>query len=102
MNAADPIIGGKRLPPVDAATSMPPAILAEYLNFFINGIVIAPVATTSEVGLPDIVPNKADEITEILAGAPLVLPVKVFDILKKKLLPPDFSKKVPNKTKRNA
>ena len=37
-----------------------------------------------------------------MAGAPLVLPAKRLETLKKKLLPPDFSKKVPNKTKRNA
>ena len=102
MKAADPITGGRRLPPVEAATSIPPAIPAEYLNFFINGIVIEPVATTSEVGLPDIVPKRAEDKTEILAGAPLVRPVRRLDKLKKKLLPPDFSKKVPNSTNKKA
>ena len=61
-----------------------------------------PVATTSEVGLPDIVPKNADDRTDIFAGAPLVLLVSRLAALKKKSLPPDFSKKVPNKTNRKA
>ena len=45
-----------------------------------------PVATTSDVGLPDIEPNKADDRTENLAVAPLDLPAKRLETLKKKFV----------------
>ena len=61
-----------------------------------------PVATTSEVGLPDIVPNSADENTATLAGPPIDRPEIDAARLKKKSPPPAFYRNVPNMTNRNA
>ena len=102
MNAADPMTGGSKLPPVEAATSMPPASSGLYPSLFIMGIVMDPVATTSDVGLPDIVPNKAEDETAILAGPPIERPDNAAARPKKKSPPFAFSKKVPNITKRKA
>ncbi|BBI63511.1 hypothetical protein HSBAA_48170 [Vreelandella sulfidaeris] len=56
MKAADPITGGNRLPPVEAATSTLPDSGLLYPRRCMIGIVTDPVVTTSEVGLPDMVP----------------------------------------------
>ena len=102
MNAADPIMGGSRLPPVDAATSTAPARVPEYPKRFIIGIVMNPVVTTSEVGLPETVQTSADEKTATFAGPPGVFPDINAAILKKKSPPFAFSRKVPNITKTKA
>ena len=61
-----------------------------------------PVVTTSEVGLPETVPNSADEKTATFAGPPGVFPDINAAILKKKSPPFAFSRKVPNITKTKA
>ena len=65
-----------------------------------TGIVIDPVATTSDVGLPDIVPYRPDEMIAILAGPPRALPVTSAARLKKKSPPPALARNVPNITNR--
>jgi hypothetical protein len=52
------------------------------------GIVIDPVVTTSDVGLPDNMPYIPDEITATLAGPPGLLPLIAAANLKKKSPPP--------------
>jgi hypothetical protein len=102
MKAAEPITGGRMLPPVDAATSTPPAREARYPSRRIIGIVIDPVVTTSAVGLPDMVPNSAEDTTATLAGPPGVRPASAAEMLKKNAPPPAFSRNVPNITNRKA
>ena len=65
-------------------------------------MVIDPVATTSEVGLPDIVPKSAEDDTAILAGPPTDRPDTAAARLKKNSPPLAFSRNVPNITKRKA
>lgn len=94
------MIGGMALPPVEAATSTAAAKRARYPNRFMTGIVIEPVATTSDVGLPDIVPYRPEEMTAILAGPPRDRPVTNDAMLKKNSPPPAFDRNVPNMTNR--
>ena len=65
-------------------------------------MVIEPVVTTSDVGLPDMVPNSADETTATLAGPPGERPVSAAERSKKKSPPRAFSRKVPNMTNKKA
>ena len=65
-------------------------------------MVIEPVVTTSEVGLPDIVPYSPEEITAILAGPPTRFPATADANSKKKSAPPALERNVPNSTNRNA
>ena len=66
------------------------------------GMVIAPVVTTSEVGLPEIVPYRPDEITAIFAGPPAVFPVSADARLKKNSDPRQRSNAEPNRTNKKA
>ena len=101
MNAAEPITGGRMLPPVHAATSMPPASAPEYPSRFIIGMVIEPVVTTSAVGLPEMVPYRPEDVTAILAAPPGLLPLSAAATSKKKSPPPVRERKVPNRPNRN-
>src|SRR5699024_6119427 len=73
-NAVDAITGGKKYPPKEAAASTAPANVDLYPDFFIKGIVNAPVVTTFAIALPLIVPISALPTTATLAGPPEYLP----------------------------
>ena len=53
-----------------------------------SGMVMLPVVTTSDTGLPDSVPYRALAMTHILAGPPRIRPAMEAASLKKKLPPP--------------
>jgi hypothetical protein len=62
------------------------------------GMVIDPVVTTSDVGLPESIPYIPDEITATFAGPPEVRPLIAAAKLKKKSPPPQAWSTVPNIT----
>ena len=66
------------------------------------GMVMAPVVTTSDVGLPEIVPYRPDEITAIFAGPPADFPVSADARSKKNSDPRQRSNADPNSTNRKA
>ena len=91
-NAAAPIIGGIICPPVDAAASTAPAKFFSYPNFFIMGMVNAPLPTTFATELPEIVPSSALESTATFAGPPDAQPAIAFAISMKNFPSPVFSR----------
>ena len=56
--------------PMEAQLSMAAAIVAGYPFFFMAGIVKEPVVVTSVTGPPEIIPKRAEVMTEILATPP--------------------------------
>ena len=66
------------------------------------GMVIEPVVTTSEVGLPEIMPKRPEEMTAIFAGPPGRRPLITAAKSKKKSLPPEKPSTVPKRTNRKA
>lgn len=66
-----------------------------------SGMVMLPVVTTSDTGLPDRVPYRALAMTQILAGPPRIRPAMEAASLKKKLPPPAALKTCPNSTNMN-
>lgn len=61
------MIGGVTCPPHDADASTAPAKRELKPEFFINGMVNAPVVTVSAMGEPEIMPKKPDDTTDTLA-----------------------------------
>ena len=64
------MIGGVICPPQEADASTAPAKRPEKPDFFINGIVKAPVVTVLAMGEPEIMPKKPEETTETFADPP--------------------------------
>ena len=62
-NAAEPMIGGMIMPPVEATDSTAPANSGEKPTFFIIGMVNTPVVATLAAELPLMVPIKPLEMT---------------------------------------
>src|SRR5699024_2473548 len=96
-----PMIGGNKLPPVEAHASIAAAILGEYPVFLAIGIVNGPVVTTFAVGLPEIEPNNALAKIAIFAAPSRVRPAIAADKSKKNSPAPDFCKKAPNNINTN-
>src|SRR5699024_1885232 len=88
INAADPIMGGVMVPPVEAVASTAAEYFLLYPARFILGIVIAPVVTVFEIALPLSMPKNALPITETFAAPPRVFPKSELAMLKKKSPPP--------------
>lgn len=97
--AAEPIIGGNMLPPVEAAASTAAAVVGVYPALLLTGIVKEPVVTVFAVGLPEIEPNKALAITATFADPPRDLPAMAMESLKKNSPAPAFFKKAPKSIK---
>jgi hypothetical protein len=74
MKAAAPMTGGIRAPPVEVTASMAPATWGSNPVLFIIGMVKIPSTVTLATALPEIVPKRELERTEIFAGPPVSRP----------------------------
>ena len=93
------MIGGMIWPPVEATASTPPAKGARKPVRFISGIVIVPVTMTLATALPEIVPNRLEEITATLPGPPALPPARLMAKSMNSRPVPVRSTKAPNSTK---
>jgi hypothetical protein len=82
---------------VEDTASIPPAIAGLTPCRFIAGIVNAPDVTTLDVALPEIVPNRAEEMTVALIAVPLPLPASLLARISRAVVPPATSKAAPNR-----
>jgi hypothetical protein len=91
------MMGGRNMPPMDAAGSIAPATWGRKPARFIKGMVKAPVETVLAMALPETDPNKAEAITATLAGPPVVCPAAASGRSMKKRPAPDLCKNAPKK-----
>ncbi len=98
-NAAAPMMGGMIWPPVEAAASTAPANSGRKPVFFIIGIVTDPVVTVFPTEDPETMPQRAEEMTETLAGPPEYLPAAQFASEMKNWEIPVRSRNAPKRMK---
>ena len=99
--AAEPIIGGIIIPPVEAIASTAPANSGVKPTFFISGMVKAPVVATLAAELPLMVPIRPLEITATLAGPPALDPAIWLAASVKNSATPLEAKNAPNTMNKN-
>ncbi len=75
MKAAAPITGGISWPPVEPTASIAAARVAAKPERDISGMVTMPTAITLLTAAPEIMPNRAEPTTAILAAPPRKLPM---------------------------
>ena len=88
------------MPPVEATASTAPANSGSKPFFFISGIVNAPVVATFAAELPLIVPMRALEMMDTLAGPPGRLPAIFIAQSVNKLETPLALSSAPNRINR--
>jgi hypothetical protein len=99
IKAAAPMMGGIKIPPVEATASTAPAKAGGYPLFFIIGIVNEPVEATFAVAAPESIPKNALVITATFAGPPVLCPAMPKAISLKKSPTPEAFRKDANKMK---
>src|SRR5690554_5229016 len=97
-----PMIGGRKVPPIEAAGSIAPATCGLKPARFIIGSVKAPEDTVLAIALPEIEPDIAEEITATLAGPPADRPAMASGKSMKKRPAPDLCREAPKKMNRIA
>src|SRR3990167_8668958 len=99
MKAPAPITGGMIWPPVDAVASTAAANSGRYRIRFMRGMLKIPSTTTLATADPEIVPKKAEETTDTLAGPPWERPATSLSRSTKVSPPPVWYSTAPNTRK---
>ena len=92
------MIGGMIWPPVEATASIAPATLRSYPACRISGMVMTPTVATLLTALPEIMPNRLDATTAILAAPPRRRPINAEAMSVNHSEAPDLSRSWPKNT----
>ncbi len=92
--------GGMICPPVEAVASTAAAKSCLNPVLFISGMVNQPSTITLATALPEIVPKRELDTTEIFPGPPFAPPTREVAKSMKNWPVPDCSRKAPKMTKR--